>query len=125
MKLVRLEPETPALRAFLNDAGLVGSEILLAEVPRAIRRASASEPSIDATALLARADEVLGVLGLHPLDRVVLEAAGAIAEPALRALDAIHIAAAADMSPLDGFVTYDRRQAAAARLAGLVTYMPA
>ena len=44
--------------------------------------------------------------------------------PALRALDAIHIASAADLAPLDGFVTYDERQAAAARLAGMRTFAP-
>ena len=42
----------------------------------------------------------------------------------LRALDAIHIASATDLSPLDGFLTYDERQAAAARLAGLRTLSP-
>lgn len=51
-------------------------------------------------------------------------AAGALAEPALRALDAIHVAAAIDLAPIDGFVTYDERQAAAARLAGLRTISP-
>jgi hypothetical protein len=39
-------------------------------------------------------------------------------------LDAIHVAAAIDLAPLDGFVTYDERQAAAARLAGLRTVSP-
>jgi predicted nucleic acid-binding protein len=51
-------------------------------------------------------------------------AAGALAEPALRALDAIHVAAAVEASPLDAFVSYDVRQAAAARLAGLRTVHP-
>jgi hypothetical protein len=54
----------------------------------------------------------------------VLLAAGALAEPALRALDGIHIASATDLLPLDGFVTYDERQAAGARLAGLRTVSP-
>lgn len=63
-------------------------------------------------------------LGLLPLDRALLLTAGALAEPGLRALDAIHVAAAVDLSPLDGFVTYDERQAAAARLAGLRTVRP-
>jgi len=39
-------------------------------------------------------------------------------------LDAIHVAATVDLAPLDGFVTYDERQAAAARLAGLRTISP-
>jgi hypothetical protein len=58
------------------------------------------------------------------LDRGLLIAAGALPEPALRALDAIHVAAAAGLAPLDGFVTYDDRQAAAARLAGIRTVAP-
>jgi len=58
------------------------------------------------------------------LVKLVREEPGAFAEPALRALDAIHIASATDLSPLDGFVTYDERQAAAARLAGLRTLSP-
>jgi hypothetical protein len=34
------------------------------------------------------------------------------------------VAAAVDLSPLDAFVSYDERQAAAARLAGLRTVRP-
>jgi predicted nucleic acid-binding protein len=40
-------------------------------------------------------------------------------------VDAIHITAAADVAPIDAFVTYDERQSAAARLAGLRTVAPA
>ena len=42
--------------------------------------------------LVERATEVMDSLALVPLDRAILVAAGALAEPALRALDAIHIA---------------------------------
>lgn len=73
---------------------------------------------------MARADAMVGVLGLVPLDRRLLLAAGALAEPALRALDATHVAAAAWIAPIDAFVTYDERQAATARLAGLRTMAP-
>jgi hypothetical protein len=34
VKLVRAEPETGALRAFLGDADLLSSELALTEVPR-------------------------------------------------------------------------------------------
>jgi predicted nucleic acid-binding protein len=54
----------------------------------------------------------------------VLLAAGAVTEPALRSLDAIHVVVAAILSPIDGFVSYDERQAAAARLAGFRTVAP-
>jgi hypothetical protein len=124
VKLVRDEPESSALRTFLVDADLVSSELILTEVPRAIRRAAARDPRLDFEQLTTRAGEIVDGLGLLPVDRAVLLAAGALAEPALRALDAIHIAAATDLLPLDGFVTYDERQAAAARLAGLRTVSP-
>lgn len=124
VKLVHVEPETDALLAFVGDAGLVSSELVLVEVPRAIRRAADDDPRLVLDALILRAGEVIDALALVPLDRAVLVAAGALAEPALRALDAIHIAAAADAGPVDAFVSYDERQSAAARLAGLRTMSP-
>ena len=124
VKLVRDEPESDALRAFLADADIASSELVLTEVPRALRRAAARDPRLDLDILMARAGEIVDSVALLPLDRALLLAAGAFTEPALRALDAIHIAAAVDLSPLDGFVSYDERQAAAARLAGLRTAAP-
>ena len=124
VKLIRDEPDSDQLRAFLVDADLVSSELVLTEAPRAIRRAAALEPRLDLDGLMARAGELIDAVALLPLDRALLLAAGALAEPALRALDAIHIASAADLAPLDGFVTYDERQAAAARLAGMRTFAP-
>jgi len=124
VKLVRDEPESDGLRTFLNDADLVSSDLVLTEVPRAIRRATAHDPGLELDVLMTRAGELLDAIALQPLDRALLLAAGALAEPALRALDAIHVAAAVDLVPLDGFVSYDERQAAAARLAGLRTMSP-
>ena len=97
---------------------------MLTEVPRAIRRAAAYDPRLALDVLIDRAGEVLGGVALLPLERDLLLAAGALAEPALRALDAIHVAAAIDLATVDGFVSYDERQAAAARLAGLRTMSP-
>jgi predicted nucleic acid-binding protein len=124
LKLIFEEPESPALRAFVTGADLVSCDLALTEVPRAIRRAVARVPGLPLDLALERAGEVLDAIALLPLDRALLAAAGAIDEPALRALDAIHVAAAVDASPLDGFVSYDERQAAAARLAGLRTVAP-
>lgn len=124
VKLIRHEPETEALRAFVSSADLVSCELVLTEVPRAIRRAVAFDPNLPLDLLIERAGEVLDALALLPLDRALLVAAGALAEPALRALDAVHVAAAVDLSPLDAFLSYDERQAAAARLAGLRTVRP-
>lgn len=124
VKLVRVEPETDALRAFLADADLLSSELALTEVPRAIRRAAALDRSIATAPLMTRAGDVLDAVALLPVDRPLLAAAGALEEPVLRALDAIHLVAAIDLSPIDAFVSYDERQSAAARLAGLRTVQP-
>ena len=124
VKLVREEAESGALRAYVGGADLVSSELVLAEIPRAVRRAVAQDPALPLDLLLERAGELVDVLALRPLDRALLAGAGALAEPALRALDAIHVASAVDLDPIEAFVTYDERQAAAARLAGLRTTAP-
>ncbi len=124
VKLVRVEPETDVLRVFLADADLLSSELALTEVPRAIRRAAAHDLSLAPAPLITAAGELLDAVALLPVDRALLAAAGALDEPALRALDAIHLAAAIDLSPIDAFVSYDERQSAAARLAGLRTVHP-
>ncbi len=124
VKLVREEPESDALRAYLEAADLVSSELVLTEIPRAARRAAADDPSLPLDLLLQRAGELIDAVALRPLDRALLAGAGALAEPAPRALDAIHVAAAVDLDPIEAFVTYDERQAAAARLAGLRTMAP-
>jgi predicted nucleic acid-binding protein len=125
VKLVRDETESAALRTYLRGADLVSSELVLTEIPRAVRRAAALDPDLPLDQLLRRTGTLMEALALRPLDRALLSAAGALAEPALRALDAIHVAAAADLDPIEAFVTYDERQAAAARLAGLRTMAPA
>ena len=124
VKLVREEAESAALRTYLDGADLVSSELVLTEVPRAVRRAAAHDPRLPLDLLLERVGELIDALALRPLDRALLAGAGALAEPALRALDAIHVASAADLGPIEAFVTYDERQAAAARLAGLRTMAP-
>jgi predicted nucleic acid-binding protein len=125
VKLIRDEPESSALRAFVDEADLISCELVLTEVPRAIRRAAAHDPRLPLHLLLDRAEETLDTIALLPLERALLLVAGALHEPALRALDAIHVAAAAGASPIDAFLSYDERQAAAARLAGLRTIAPA
>ena len=124
VKLVRAEPETSALRGLLADADVLSSELALTEIPRAIHRAAAHDPALAPEPLLRRAGELLDAVALLPIDRPLLAAAGALDEPALRALDAIHLATALDVSPIDAFVSYDERQSAVARLAGLRTVGP-
>ncbi len=124
VKLVQEETESDALRSYLADADLVSSELVLTEIPRAVRRAVAQDPTLPGDVLLDRAGELIDALALRPLDRALLAGAGALDEPVLRALDAIHIASAVSLDPIEAFVTYDERQAAAARLAGLRTIAP-
>lgn len=124
VKLLREEAQSSALRAYLEGADVLSSELVLSEIPRAVRRAAADDPALPLDLLLQRAGELIDALALRPLDRALLAAAGALAEPALRALDAIHVVSAIDLAPLGAFVTYDERQAAAARLAGLRTIAP-
>ena len=123
VKLVREEPESGALRTFVADSDLVSSELVLTEIPRAVRRAASDDPSLPLGLLLERAGALIDAIALRPLDRGLLSGAGALAEAALRALDAIHVVSAVDL-PISAFVTYDERQAAAARLAGLRTMAP-
>ena len=125
VKLVREEAESRSLRTYLAGADLVSSELVLTEIPRAVRRAVGKDPALPLELLLGRTGELVDVLALRPLDRALLAGAGALAEPALRALDAIHVASAVDLDPIvEAFVTYDERQAAVARLAGLRTIAP-
>lgn len=124
VKLVREESESAALGTFLAGADIISSELVLTELPRAVHRAASDDPALPLDALLARTDDVLQALALLPIDRGLLLAAGALAEPMLRPLDAIHIASAVAVLPIDAFVTYDDRQGAAARLAGLRTVAP-
>ncbi|HWC08960.1 MAG TPA: type II toxin-antitoxin system VapC family toxin [Solirubrobacterales bacterium] len=124
VKLVRRETQTDALRDFLRGADLISSELVLAEVPRAMQRIAAADPRFSLMPALGRANELIELLALYPVDRSLLRGAGALAEPSLRTLDAIHVASAVELGPVDAFVTYDERQAAAARLAGLKTMSP-
>jgi uncharacterized protein len=124
VKLVREETESTALRTYLSGADLVSSELVLTEIPRAVRRAAAQDPGLPLDLMLERAGELIDALALRPLDRSLLAGAGALAEPAIRALDAIHVASAVNLGSVEAFVTYDERQAAVARLAGLRTMSP-
>lgn len=124
LKLVRREERSDALLRYLDGTDVVSSSLVLAEVPRAIRRICADEPRWPRDALLEQAARVVEAVALIPVDDALLVGAGALDEPHLRALDAIHVATAVSATGADAFITYDQRQAAAARLAGLRTVAP-
>ena len=111
VKLVVPEAETDALlSALARWPDRVSSDLARVEVHRALRRAGASR------AIHARADAVLSGLVLVRIDDPVLSRAASFKDPVLRALDAIHLAAALSLGDdPDAFITYDSRLAKAAR----------
>lgn len=118
------EEGAAALREYLQGTDLVSSELVLTEVPRALQRKAAERPRFQLEQALQQAAEVLDALALRPVDEALLVGAGLLAEPLLRSLDAIHVVTALLVFPIDAFVTYDKRQASAARLAGLQAISP-
>jgi predicted nucleic acid-binding protein len=124
VKVTASEQEAEDLNAYLEGAELVSSELVLTEVPRALRRKAVTTSGFPLEEALEQAGALIDSLGLRPVDDALLIGAGMLAEPALRSLDAIHVATALHLYPIDAFVTYDKRQAAVARLAGLRTVAP-
>ena len=121
VKLVVAEPESGALIAFLRAwPDRLTSTLSLVEIPRALRRAGFGAPERQ------RARRVLARLALVEVDRRILATAATLDPPALRTLDAIHLATAlAVREDLAGLVTYDHRLAAAAARADLDVLVPA
>jgi predicted nucleic acid-binding protein len=118
-KLLVLEPETQALRTFLeqaDDLRPVASALVRTELRRAARRV--------AEELLPGVDRLVAGLALVPVDNALLDTAGMLAPTALRSLDAIHLASALRVAPLDAVVTYDTRMAEAVGLLGLPLAAP-
>lgn len=126
MKLVVREPESNALRELVEaGGGRASSDLLSAEIPRALRRCAWSDPSADPVSLLARGEAALGAMYLIALSRPMLALAGSLEGPLLRALDAIHVATAISYpARLQAFVSYDQRQLEAAQAAGLAVTSP-
>jgi uncharacterized protein len=120
VKLVQRERESRDLMTFLSDSReRVTSVVAAVEVLRAARRTASS------TRAVRRAGEVLDGLGLVELDVSIRARAAAIEPAGLRTLDAIHLATAIDLGDdVSAFVTYDGRQANAARSAGLTVDSP-
>jgi predicted nucleic acid-binding protein len=121
VKLVRREPESDTLADWLDaqtPAPWVSSMLIEVELPRALRRV---EP-----ALIAHVPAIVARVARYEVDEVVRAAAAAYPDPALRSLDAIHLATgdAVFGSQLTAFVCYDERLLAAATAVGLPTAVP-
>lgn len=119
VKLVVREPETSALEAYLADcSGLITSRLAVLECKRAARRARPQR-------ILQTLNHVIETLYLLEITPAVLDHAARVDPPALRSLDAIHLATAMSISDPDlEVITYDDRLAEAARAGGLTVVQP-
>jgi len=122
-KLLIAEPETPALQAWLATRSGEGdyaatSALGRVELMRVVARYG--EPGQS-----ERARYLLDGLDVLPLTEPVIALAETIGPPTLRSLDAIHLAAAAQIEQeLTAFVTYDHRLLDGCRDVGLATASP-
>ena len=118
VKLVLAEPESAGLALWLRpEMRPTSSALARTEVVRAV--AQAGDHAI------ARARALLGRIDLIAVDDVVLDAAALLQPPALRTLDAIHLASAISLGDdLAVFVAYDRRLLEAATVVGLAATSP-
>ncbi|MEV1131358.1 type II toxin-antitoxin system VapC family toxin [Agromyces sp. NPDC049794] len=120
VKLVIEESESAALADWLasRDQEPVTSDLARTELLRAVRR-WAPEQAVAAT-------QVLEATTVLTLATSTFEAAARLDPVELRSLDALHIAAALELGDeLNGFVTYDDRQADAVRAYGIQVVAPA
>lgn len=122
-KLVAPEPESQAFKAFADEKEIVSSELVITELARSAAKAADFSTNLSRNNLLAHAMEVCGAITLVPIQRQLLVAAGTVPPLILRSLDAIHVATAL-YTDRPEFVTYDQRQADAARAVGLTVVSP-
>lgn len=122
VKLIRIEVESDALDDWLDEhteTRWITSVLAEVELPRAMR-AVAPEGLSAVPGVLARLDR-------FEIDPVIRSTAAAYPDPALRSLDAIHLATAqtaASIAPLTALVTYDSRLSAAAKALGMTIVAP-
>ena len=125
VKLVREEPESATLRGHLEEAAhFLSSELLETEVRRAIQRNAVDLSRSGVDRLLEEAAEVLSRFSLVTVTRRLLTVAGALPNPYLRSLDAIHLATALSAPGGLVFVSYDIRQLQAGDDLGLRVLSP-
>jgi uncharacterized protein len=120
VKLVHAEAESQALRDWLTeraDAGWVSSVLVEVESFRALAR--------HAPEAVTRLPPVLDLIDMVDLDPGIRALAQTITPATVRSLDAIHLATALRIrGQLTSFVTYDKRLADAAAVAGLTVDAP-
>lgn len=120
VKLAVVEPETAALKTYLND-WMVDARMTAALARTELVRAVALHRSSE---VIENARDIMARLALVALTNRLLDAAATIAQPRLRTLDAIHLAAAMTAPNLRAMVTYDQRLADAAAVHGITVAHP-
>ncbi|MGO9152101.1 type II toxin-antitoxin system VapC family toxin [Mycobacterium sp.] len=122
VKLIRIETESEDLADWLDqrtETRWITSALTEVELPRAIR-AVAPEGLPAVPVVLARLDR-------FEIDPVIRATAAAYQDPALRSLDAIHLATAqtaASTAAFTALVTYDNRLTEAAAALGISIIAP-
>lgn len=115
VKLVHTEPESAALRVWLDEraeTGWISSVLTEIESFRALARYAPEAAS--------RLPAVLDQIDLIDLDQRIRMLARTVRPATVRSLDAIHLGTALYVrSALTSFVTYDKRLLDAAQAAGL------
>jgi uncharacterized protein len=115
VKLVHTEPESAALRGWLDEqaeTGWISSVLTEIESFRALARYAPEAAS--------RLPAVLDQIDLIDLDQRIRMLARTVTPATVRSLDAIHLGTALHVrSALTSFVTYDKRLLDAAQAAGL------
>lgn len=121
VKLVHAEPESPALRAWLDEraeTGWVSSVLAEIESFRALARYAA-----EAVTRLHPVLDQIDLIDLSPRVRILAQTVRPVT---VRSLDAIHLGTALSIrASLSSFVTYDKRLQDAAVAAGLPVDSPA
>ena len=121
VKLVHAEPESAALRSWLDERAeiqWISSVLTEIESFRALAR-YAPEAAV-------RLPAVLDQIDLIDLDQRIRVLAQTVTPVTVRSLDAIHLGTALHSGPaLTSFVTYDKRLLDAAQAAGLPIDSPA
>jgi len=120
VKLVHAEPESSALRDWLDqraETGWISSVLTEIESFRALARYAP-----DAVSRLPAVLDLIDLIDLEPPIRVLAQA---VRPATVRSLDAIHLGTALNARrTLTSFVTYDKRLLDAARTAGLPAGSP-
>lgn len=124
MKLIVPERFSDELGSTVDRRSIVSGEVAVTEVIRATNRVSGATREI-ADPLRSRLRSLLESVTFLGIDRETCELAGRLDDSSLSSLDAIHVASAVVVGDdVEAFVTYDRQQGRAARLAGFEVLAP-